>query len=88
MHLATQFGTKCAVIFGPTPMHFYGYPQNINIVYEGCCNCMGSHPDWAFECFRGLAEPECMYKVTPEIVMGRVRGYIEESIAEEYRKLP
>lgn len=25
VHLATQFGTKCIVIFGPTPVHMYGY---------------------------------------------------------------
>lgn len=48
VHLATQLDTKCAVVFGPTPKHFYEYPQNINMVYEGCNNCMGTHPEWAF----------------------------------------
>ncbi|GLB31867.1 hypothetical protein LAD12857_37900 [Lacrimispora amygdalina] len=76
VHLATQFDTKCVVIFGPTPKHFYGYPQNINLVYDGCNNCMGSHPDWAFECYRGFDKPECMYKITPKIVMSSVRDFL------------
>lgn len=76
VHLATQLDTKCVVIFGPTPKHFYEYPQNINLVYEGCNNCMGSHPDWAFECFRGFDKPECMYKVTPEIVMDGIEDFL------------
>lgn len=79
VHLATQLDTKCAVVFGPTPKHFYEYPKNINIVYEGCNNCMGTHPDWAFDCFKGMSEPECMYKVTPEIVMGHIENYFAMS---------
>ena len=81
VHLATQFDTKCAVIFGPTPKHFYEYPRNINIVYEGCNNCMGTYPDWAFDCFKGLAEPECMYKVTAEIVMDKIEGFLDAQLS-------
>lgn len=83
VHLATQLDTKCAVVFGPTPKHFYEYPQNINMVYEGCNNCMGTHPEWAFECFKGLSEPECMYKVTPEIVMKNIKSYMDSIRKEE-----
>ena len=83
VHLATQLDTKCAVVFGPTPKHFYEYPQNINMVYEGCNNCMGTHPEWAFECYKGLSEPECMYKVTPEIVMKNIKSYMDSMRKEE-----
>ena len=83
VHLATQVDTKCAVVFGPTPKHFYEYPQNINMVYEGCNNCMGTHPEWAFECYKGLSEPECMYKVTPEIVMKNIKSYMDSIRKEE-----
>ncbi|WP_288702683.1 glycosyltransferase family 9 protein [uncultured Clostridium sp.] len=83
VHLATQLDTKCAVVFGPTPKHFYEYPQNINMVYEGCNNCMGTHPEWAFECYKGLSEPECMYKVTPEIVMKNIKSYMDSIRKEE-----
>lgn len=83
VHLATQLDTKCAVVFGPTPKHFYEYPQNINMVYEGCNNCMGTHPEWTFECYKGLSEPECMYKVTPEIVMKNIKSYMDSIRKEE-----
>lgn len=83
VHLATQLDTKCAVVFGPTPKHFYEYPQNINMVYEGCNNCMGTHPEWAFECYKGLSEPECMYKLTPEIVMKNIKSYMDSIRKEE-----
>ena len=83
VHLATQLDTKCAVVFGPTPKHFYEYPQNINMVYEVCNNCMGTHPEWAFECYKGLSEPECMYKVTPEIVMKNIKSYMDSIRKEE-----
>ena len=77
VHLGSQLSTKCAVIFGPTPYHLYAYPQNINIVSDKCSNCMGTHQDWAFSCFRGLSEPECTYSITPEIVMEKIRDHME-----------
>ena len=53
------------------------------MVYEGCNNCMGTHPEWAFECYKGLSEPECMYKVTPEIVMKNIKSYMDSIRKEE-----
>jgi hypothetical protein len=76
VHLSTQLSTKCLVMFGPTPAHFYSYTQNINIVSQNCSDCMGTHSDWAFNCFKGLAQPECMYSITPEIVMDNVNSYL------------
>ena len=40
IHLATQLGTKCVVIFGPTCLDYYGYSQNINLSAEVCNPCM------------------------------------------------
>lgn len=78
VHLATQLDTTCLVIFGPTPLHMYGYSQNINLVSPKCSGCMGLTPDWAFQCFRGLDEPECIYDITPEQVMGKISQYIKD----------
>jgi len=83
VHLATQLSTKCIVIFGPTPMHFYSYPQNINLVSEKCHNCMGTHSDWAFSCFRGMKEPECMYSVTADKVMEKIDDYFRKEGKED-----
>ena len=73
VHLATQLGTKCVVLFGPTPLHMYGYKENINLQAGNCHNCMGTHEDWAFECFRGMEKPECMWSLTPKFVFERVK---------------
>lgn len=78
VHLATQLGTKCVVLFGPTPLHMYGYEQNINLLAGNCHNCMGMHEEWAFKCFRGLEKPECMYSIKPDMVIDAVVNYLEE----------
>ncbi len=76
VHLATQLDTKCIVLFGPTPLHMYGYEQNINLQAGKCHNCMGTHENWAFECFRGLTKPECMYSLKPELVMRAAEDFL------------
>lgn len=68
VHLATQLGTKCVVIFGPTPVHIYGYAENINLWNKKCSNCMGLHNNWAYQCYRGQEASECMASITPETV--------------------
>lgn len=75
-HLATQLSTKCLVLFGPTPIHFYGYPQNINLAAGPCGDCMGLHKDWAFTCFKGDKEAGCMKAVTPDMAYGAAREYL------------
>lgn len=75
VHLATAFGTKCLVLFGPTPSDLLGYPQNINV----CTNvCMGCFPlgKWNAKCLLGMKKPKCMYSLTPELVMEYVSGYL------------
>lgn len=84
-HLATQLSTKCLVLFGPTPVHFYGYPQNINLSAGPCGNCMGLHKDWAFTCFKGHKEAECMKAVTPEMAFEAAEAYLK---APDSRVIP
>ena len=75
VHIATQLGTKCVVLFGPTIKEYYGYEQNINIQAGGCHNCWGLYSD-VNRCARSMEEPECMYSITPELVMGYVDEYM------------
>jgi len=77
VHLATHLGTKCVVLFGPTPVSYFGYDQNINIVSEKCNNCSFLYPN-IYRCARGFNEPECMYSITPEIVMEHVDRYMKK----------
>lgn len=85
VHLATQLAVKCIVLFGPTPLHTYAYPQNSNLVSETCSGCMGLHQDWAFSCYRGLKIPECMESLTPETVMASVQAYLLQGLETEKR---
>ena len=78
VHMATQLGTKCIVLFGPTQVYFFGYSQNINLKRgqcHGCCHLYSG--DWN-RCARGLSEPECMYSITPEMVMDHAAEYLEK----------
>lgn len=72
VHLASQFDTKCIVMFGPTPVKYYGYASNANIVSTVCSNCYWLVND-SISCYRKLEKPECMYSILPEQVFEKVR---------------
>ncbi|MCR5755559.1 MAG: hypothetical protein K6G30_12210, partial [Acetatifactor sp.] len=76
VHIATAMGTKCAVLFGPTPKFFYSYPQNINISVGTCNGCMGLIENWPFECIKGMNEPECMYNITPKLLLDEIASWM------------
>lgn len=76
MHLASNIGTKCIVVYGPTQMEIFSYDDNINIVSNKCRNCYGLSNDW-YKCFRNLQKPECMWSITPEMVMKKVEEYLD-----------
>ncbi len=78
VHLAAQLAVTCIVLFGPTPAHMYAYPANINLVSHKCSNCMGTHPDWAFSCYKGFKDPECMYSLTADHVMSHIENFMNE----------
>ncbi len=78
VHLASQLGTRCAVVAGPTPIWYYGYEQNINIVSNLCKDCDGVTPDWYKNCVLGDLKPRCMYSITPEHVYECIYGFLEE----------
>lgn len=80
VHLATQLGTKCIVLFGPTPEWYYGYPQNINIVSPVCAECCHVFPNWYTTCILGDDVPRCMSAITPEMVMARFREEMNKKL--------
>lgn len=75
VHLATQLGTKCVVLFGPTQDYFFGYPQNINIKAGSCHDCYFLTYD-VKKCLRGLKQPECMEAISPDIVFKFLQVYL------------
>ena len=60
VHLANAVHTRCVVLFGPTPVEFFGYPQNINLEPSGCKACWFVTQNWLIECPRHTSGPECM----------------------------
>lgn len=83
VHLATQLGTKCAVMFGPTHVSYYGYKENINISVGGCCECR--HLVRGHECMRKLDKPECMYNILPEITFESIKKYLDREYEEDVK---
>jgi len=75
-HIATQVGTRCVILFGPTPVHYYGYPTNINIVSPVCNSCMEISVDWFTKCPRGLKNPECMHGISADMVLSAIKEII------------
>ncbi len=60
VHLARTTNTPSAVAFGPTPVGFFGYPDNRNLAPPVCGNCWWTTETWSKACPRGLPGPECM----------------------------
>jgi hypothetical protein len=64
------------VLFGPTPVHYYGYPTNINIVSPACGECMEAAEDWATHCVRKLEKPVCMEAISGQMVLEAVKEVV------------
>ncbi|SEH26257.1 glycosyltransferase family 9 protein [Selenomonas sp. KH1T6] len=79
VHLGTQLGVKCIVLYGPTQVELYGYPQNVNIVSANCKNCHPLFSDFSI-CARGLERPECMLSITPDIVLEKADKVIDDAL--------
>ena len=75
VHLATQLGTKCAVMFGPTDVETFGYDENINIAATVCGGCRALFEDFSL-CLHENEDKMCMYSITPEIVFERITRYL------------
>ncbi|WP_155936627.1 glycosyltransferase family 9 protein [Mesorhizobium ciceri] len=68
VHIASCVGTPCCVVFGPTPIGYYAYPNNINISPRVCGNCWSITEDWQKTCLLGATEPPCMFTQPPKAV--------------------
>ena len=79
VHLATQLGTKCAVLFGPTPAFYYGYEENINVLPRVCGECMGVIEEWYTHCILDDSYPaKCMLSLSPDYVKNRINKVLKE----------
>ena len=83
VHLRRQLRGQSVVLFGPTPVSYYGYAHNRNIISPVCNNCMGATSDWYANCPKGLPEAECLRAISPERVLLEVEGALADYT--EYR---
>lgn len=65
------------VLFGPTPVDFFGYDGNINITANACSHwCVELTNDWEYHC-PNVNENACMLSITPEMVITEMEKYLE-----------
>jgi ADP-heptose:LPS heptosyltransferase len=76
VHMAASLGTKSCVLFGPTPVSFFGYEDNINIGPAACGGCYWSTKTWMANCPRGFKNPICMHETKPETVAEAIFSYL------------
>jgi hypothetical protein len=77
VHIATQLGTKCIVLFGPTSPQYFGYEQNENIASDRCGDCRWIAADWLVHCYRKNEKLICMRSITPAMVLERAEKVLQ-----------
>jgi hypothetical protein len=73
-------GTRCIVLFSSTPLSFFGYSENINLISPcECRECWWETDMWWRECPRGYPLPtRCMQELKPEIVIAAIKPLLGE----------
>jgi len=80
VHLRRQLHGKTVVLFGPTPIEYFKYAENININSPfPCTNCLWMMNDWYIKCARtGSGYPaQCMEAITSQMVMAEAGKYLD-----------
>lgn len=82
-HIARVVGTKSIVLFGPTPVHVFGYPENINLRSNVCKPCWWRKSDWFTMCslrnqkVKATWAPPCMVGLAPETVIKEINKLLK-----------
>jgi len=79
VHLARAVRTRSIVLFGPTPPHFFGYEENVNVETPFKCKAKWWSSDmWWRECPEGYPMPvKCMDAITEQMVVKAVDQIIK-----------
>jgi len=84
VHMARCLGTRSAVVFGPTPSNYFGYPGNINIDPIFCGGCWWINQSWMNQCPRDFETARCMTEQPPEAVAEAIlRGLEAADVAPD-----
>lgn len=79
VHLARAVGTRSIVLFGCTPIHFFGYDANINIppTFE-CKEGWWKNDMWWKSCAEKYPYPvPCMESIQPENIISKIKDILE-----------
>ncbi len=82
VHMARCFGTLSTVIFGPTPVAYFGYAENQNIKPATCGDCWWITETWMSHCPRGFTAPPCTSQ-DPKVVAKQVIEAIQGRISAD-----
>lgn len=79
VHVARCLGVRSAVVFGPTPSNYFGYPGNINIDPTFCGGCWWITQSWMNQCPRDFDTARCMTEQPPEAVAEAILRRLAEA---------
>jgi len=79
VHLAACLNVKSCVVFGPTPVDFFGYGQNINVPPSFCGNCWWMTADWLRNCPRGFNEARCLSEQDPQVIVDKIVAELRQN---------
>ena len=76
VHTRHLFKKRSIVLFGPTDIKYFGYPENVNLAPSFCGNCWWLKRNWMQYCVNNYQfedAAKCMKSITPQDVMSAVR---------------
>lgn len=79
VHFAKALAVPSVVLFGPTGAEYVGYAENENIKGPFCGDCWHTADTWQRQCPLGFKKAECMYSLSPEMVLSRIKNYLGEN---------
>lgn len=77
VHARHLLGKPSVVMFGPTNIRYFGYPENVNIAPNVCGNCWWKKPNWMEFCVNGYEKARCMHSIEPDQVFNAVLGALK-----------
>lgn len=67
VHIAHLTNTNSVVLFGPTPIKYFGYARNTNIQAPFCGGCMNITKHWMSACVLGFpSKKQCLASIHPK----------------------
>jgi ADP-heptose:LPS heptosyltransferase len=74
VHIARSLGVRSCVIFGPTSLDYFAYPDNINVRPTFCGGCWWINSTWMDTCPRGFETAQCMTTQKPQDIVAAIEA--------------